>query len=106
MRLQSPSVLAFGRSCLLGFGLSLVLAPAANAQNTLDEHCVVSILNRTAQVRADGSWQLPNIPAGFGPVRARATCVRDGITQSGESEPFTITPGRMNAIPAITLGPT
>src|SRR5688572_17295576 len=84
----------------------LIAAPDVRGQNTLDERCVVSILNRTAQVRPDGSWQLPNIPAGFGPVRARATCVRNGVTESGESEPFTITPGRMNAIPPIVLGPT
>jgi YVTN family beta-propeller protein len=72
----------------------------------LNEHCVVSILNRTAQVRADGSWDLPNIPAGFGPVRARATCVENGVTRSGQSELFTIVAGRMNAIPPILLGAT
>jgi hypothetical protein len=64
------------------------------------------VLNRTAQVRPDGSWTLPNIPAGFGPVRARATCVENGVTRSGQSELFTITPGRMNAIPPIVLGST
>lgn len=76
------------------------------AQQSLNENCVVSILNRNAQVRPDGSWDLPNVPAGFGPVRARATCVENGITRSGESNFFTITAGRMNAIPPIVLGPT
>ena len=77
-----------------------------DAQQALNEHCVVSVLNRTAQVRPDGSWTLPNIPSGFGPVRARATCVENGVTRSGQSELFTITPGRMNAIPPIVIGTT
>lgn len=72
----------------------------------LNEHCVVAVLNRTAQVRADGSWDLPNVPAGFGAVRARATCVEGGKTFSGQSEPFMIQANRMNAIPQIVLGPT
>ena len=79
---------------------------AVAQQPALNEHCTVSVLNRTAQVRPDGSWELPNIPAGFGPVRARATCVENGVTRSGQSDFFTITPGRMNAIPPIVLGPT
>src|SRR4051794_27970703 len=101
-----------GRVCVrsrVAFGFVIVtalIATNADAQNALNEHCIVSILNRTAQVRPDGTWQLPNIPAGFGPVRARATCVENGVTRSGESEPFTIVPGRMNAIPPIVLGAT
>ena len=99
--LVAASLLAL--ACVSFFGG----APAhAQQPQTLNEHCVVSILNRTAQVAADGSWQLPNVPAGFGPVRARATCVENGVTRSGESELFTIVPGRMNAIPPIHLGIT
>src|SRR5215210_1739436 len=81
---------------------AVVLHSPAWAQ--LDDNCLVAILNRTAQVRPNGTWDLPNIPAGFGPVRARATCVRNGITTSGQSDPFTISPNRMNAIPPILLG--
>jgi len=44
--------------------LAWSLATVAHAQ--LNENCVVSILNRTVQVRPDGSWVLPNIPANFG----------------------------------------
>jgi hypothetical protein len=72
----------------------------------LNPNCVVSVLNRTVQVSADGTWVLPNIPAGFGLVRARATCVNNGVTTSGQSALFTIAANRMNAIPPITLGPT
>jgi YVTN family beta-propeller protein len=70
----------------------------------LNENCVVSVLNRTVQVNADGSWQLPNIPAGFGLVRARATCVQGGATTFGQSDFFPIQANRMNAIPPIVLG--
>jgi hypothetical protein len=71
----------------------------------LDETCTVSILNRTAQVSHDGSWRIDNVPANFGPVRARATCVRDGVTRSGQSEYFTIRANSINGFDAkIQLG--
>jgi hypothetical protein len=44
-------------AALLGLSMSLT------AQAALNETCVVSVLNRTVQVKADGSWVLPNIPA-------------------------------------------
>jgi hypothetical protein len=44
-------------SLALFFGSLFVATPIA-AQ--LDEHCTVSIFNRTARVRADGSWRIPN----------------------------------------------
>lgn len=84
---------------------SLLVAPVF-AQQPLNQNCVVSVLNRNVQVSADGTWVLPNVPAGFGRVRARATCVENGITRSGESAFFTIAPNRMNAIPPIILGAT
>jgi hypothetical protein len=83
---------------------ALILFAASPALAQLNEHCTVSILNRTVQVNPDGSWVLPNVPAGTGQVRARATCVENGITRSGESDLFTITPNRMNAIPPIRFG--
>lgn len=70
----------------------------------LNENCTVSILNRTAQVRPDGTWDLPNVPANFGQVRARATCVENGVTRSGQSGFFTISQNRMNAIAPFQLG--
>lgn len=89
---------------ILSSAFSLIAACPALAQ--LNQNCVVAVLNRTVQVNADGSWILPNIPAGFGPVRARATCVNNGTTTSGQSDLFTITANRMNAIPPIPLGAT
>lgn len=73
---------------------------------TLNEHCVVSVLNRTVQAKPDGTWVLPNIPANFGPVRARATCVQDGATLSSQSEFFTIPANGSTDVPEIVLGPT
>ncbi len=82
----------------------LWLAPPVRAQ--LNENCTVSVLNRTIQVNHDGTWVLPNIPANFGPVRARATCVANGMTQFGQSDFFTIpTNGSVN-VPPIVLGST
>ncbi|MGD0014198.1 MAG: hypothetical protein ABSD56_07220 [Bryobacteraceae bacterium] len=53
--------------------LSLALPLSAFAQGDvqLNQNCTVSILNRNMQVGEDGSWVLPNVPANFGPVRAR-----------------------------------
>jgi YVTN family beta-propeller protein len=91
------------------FGLLLLVAGFVlplHAQQALDENCVVSVLNRTVQVNADGSWQLPNIPAGFGLVRARATCVEGGVTTFGQSDLISIQANHMNALSPIQLGAT
>ncbi|TFW26273.1 hypothetical protein E4L96_04530 [Massilia arenosa] len=79
---------------------------AGAAAADLDENCVVSVLNRNVQVKADGSWVLPNLPANFGEVRARATCVRSGVTTYGESNTFTIPANGSVNIPPIHIGPT
>src|SRR5437016_239417 len=63
------------------FVIACFLQPAS-AQ--LNGNCTVAILNRTTKVQPDGSWHLDNIPAGFGLVRARATCVQNGATQFGQ----------------------
>src|SRR4029077_1328659 len=63
-------------------------------------------LNRNVQVNADGSWVLPNIPANFGPVKARATCVQNGVTTFGESAFFTVRANDAVNLPNIVLGGT
>lgn len=70
----------------------------------LNQNCVVSVLNRTVPVNTDGTWVLPNIPANFGPVRARATCVNNGVTQFGQSAFFTIPASGSTDVPPIVLG--
>ena len=81
--------------------LGATLSPAT-AQ--LNENCVVSVLNRTVHVKPDGTWVLPNIPANFGTVRARATCVNNGTTQFGQSDFFTIPANGSTNVPRIVLG--
>ena len=85
----------------VGF-LALVLP--LNAQ--LNQNCVVSVLNRTVQINPDGTWVLPNIPANFGPVRARATCVNNGVTTFGQSPLFTIPANGSANVPPISMGAT
>ncbi|MCV2363189.1 Ig-like domain-containing protein [Paucibacter sp. DJ1R-11] len=98
--------------CWSGLGLvTLGLQPLiANSQTPpptgLNEGCTVSVLNRNVQAKADGTWVLPNIPANFGTVRARATCVNGGTTTYGESASFTIPANGSINLPPITLGPT
>src|ERR1700746_1758067 len=90
--------LSLAFTCLLMTGL-------LNAQ--LNQNCTVSILNRTTQAQPDGSWTISNVPAGFGTVRARATCVNNGITQFGQSDLFQIAPNQVNGFNAtIKLGVT
>ncbi len=56
----------------------------------LNEKCVVNVLNRTIQVAKDGTWEMPNTPSTMGQIRARVTCVEDGITYSGQTEFFSV----------------
>ncbi|HEV7732271.1 MAG TPA: FG-GAP-like repeat-containing protein [Candidatus Binatia bacterium] len=69
-----------------------VFEPAPAAAVRLDERCVVSILNRTAKVRADGTFVIGNVPSNFGPVRAHATCIVRGTTVTGQSDLFVVPP--------------
>src|SRR6185503_8220408 len=84
----------------------LTVGFVAPVQAQLNQNCVVSVLNRTVQVKPNGTWVVPNIPANFGRVRARATCVENGLTRSGESAYFTLASDQSINIPPIVLGPT
>ncbi|RLA48062.1 MAG: hypothetical protein DRR06_00505, partial [Gammaproteobacteria bacterium] len=57
---------------------------------TINQDCVVSILNRTVRAEVDGSFEMPNVPATMGSIKARATCVRDGQTITGETDYFSV----------------
>ncbi len=72
----------------------------------LNDNCTISVLNRNVQAKADGTWVLPNLPANFGRVRARATCVEAGVTTYGESAEFTVPANGSVTLPPIVLGPT
>src|SRR4051812_6602085 len=94
---------AFAISAL---SVALVILYTHGAAAQLTEKCTVSVLNRNVRVKRDGSWVLPNVPANFGPVRARVTCVVDGKTVFGESEPFTVPPNGAVNVPKIRFGPS
>lgn len=83
---------------------ALILALCSCAFGQLNQNCTVSVLNRNVQVNADGSWVLPNVPANVGQVKARATCVQNGVTTSGESDFFTVPANAAVNLPVITLG--
>ena len=102
MRFGVPRLL----SCVAaGLAVCLGAADTAHAQQPqLDERCTISVLNRNVRANADGSWVLPNVPANFGMVRARATCLIDGQTISGESEPFQVPPNGIVNLPDIIFG--
>ncbi len=94
----------WGVGVLLGLSLWLNLEASVFAQ--LNEHCTVSVLNRTAQVRASGRWRLPDVPANMGRVRARATCIENGLTRSGQSDFFTVPVNGRVVVPQIVFATT
>src|SRR5579883_2086897 len=80
--MSAPIKLVPGYLLLTAFVLACT---TLDAQVTLNSNCTVGILNRTARVREDGTWVLPNIPV-TGPARVRASCTVNGKTVSGQSE--------------------
>jgi large repetitive protein len=79
---------------------ALLVATTLRAQ-TLDENCVVNVLNRTVQVSHDGSWVLPNVPSNMGRIRARATCTQGNQTISGQTDYFNVQQNAVNNVGAI-----
>ena len=84
----------------------LALGVARPAAAQFNDNCAVSVLNRNVRVNPDGSWVLPNIPANFGLVGARVTCIVDGQTISGESDPFVVPPNGVVNLQHIVFGQT
>src|SRR5579875_1138794 len=84
--------------------VAVLICAASSAFAQLNQNCTVSVLNRTVNVNPDGSWVLPNIPANFGQVKARATCTQNGVTTFGESDWFNVPANGAVNLPAITMG--
>lgn len=85
----------------------LIGAPAfAQARLQLDDSCTVSVGNQTALVRPDGTFFVRNISVflsaetGVAPqlYRVRATCLRSGEMLTGQSEFFSLSPGRTTIV--------
>src|ERR1700689_5537948 len=95
-----------GTRCVIvcSFVLALLVPPSLFSQ--VNQNCIVSVLNRNIQPTAEGVWILPNVPANFGPVRARANCVVNGQTVSGESVVFSVPSNGSVTIPPRQLGST
>ncbi len=81
----------------------LLCVESAPAHSQLNENCVVSVLNRTARMNADGSWSIPNVPSTFGQTRARVSCTNAGITQTGQSGFFEIIGGQTVTVGGLSL---
>jgi sugar lactone lactonase YvrE len=80
------------------------LSPLPPAPTLLDSSCVVSILNHSTNANNDGTWVMPTVPANFGPIRARATCVKNGMTTFGQSDLFTVGTNQNVTLPDIFIG--
>lgn len=102
MRQVSLMRLSWKTAVLLALAAISARAPAAEV--VLDQSCTISILNRTVQVAADGSWSLPNVPSTMGQIRARAACIRDGTTVSGQSDYFIVQNNSTVSVPQIEFG--
>ncbi len=61
------------RLALVALAISFFLSLPTPAQAQLNENCVISILNRTAQVQPDGSWRVTDVPVAVG------QCNRSGV---------------------------
>lgn len=72
-------------------GLCVLQAKAEPTALNIDETCIISILNRTVQANEFGRFAMPNVPSFMGQVRARASCLRNGKTISGQTNYFTVT---------------
>jgi hypothetical protein len=70
----------------------------------LDQNCIASLLNRNTQIRADGSFVLPNVPVEPGLFRVRVTCERGGMTVRGQSNFVTLVPNGVTAGARVRLG--
>lgn len=88
------------RIFLAGLVGLLGLGGVINAQE-LNENCLVSAINRSAPVRSDGTWVLPNLADNVGPVRIRATCVENGVTRSGQSDFVTVPTNGVLRVPQV-----
>lgn len=62
------------------------------------EVCTVSVLNQSAPVRSDGTWFVPNIPSNLGEVRARVSCVENGVLTTATSRRFQVVTDGMTAL--------
>lgn len=83
---------------------SVLTANAVHAQvlSTLPEGSTVSALGRTAQVRSDGSFSIPNVPSNIGPFRIRLIHPNGLTAESGCLTPVN---RGFTFVPPLAFGP-
>lgn len=83
---------------------SVVMAISVKAQapTTLPEGATVSALGRTAQVRSDGSFSIPNVPSNIGPFRIRLIHPNGLTAESGCLSPVNRS---FTFVPPLVFGP-
>jgi|GEM_PF-2890416 len=86
---------------MLGYLMTFIGFPLLSSAVGLNENCVVNIMNRTVQVQSDGTWQIDNVPSFMGRVRARATCIENGATRSGQSAFFSLSNNNLSVVEDI-----
>lgn len=89
-------ITAVNGTMIASMGLQVV-----RASGSLVPGCLVTTLNRAAEVRGNGVWVLPNTPANVGRIRVRATCVENGVTRSGQSTFFAVPASGTVNVPEI-----
>jgi 6-phosphogluconolactonase len=85
--------------CIAGL---LWMMPASAQQSTLPEGATVSALGRTAQVRSDGSFSIPNVPSNIGPFRIRLIHPNGLTAESGCLTPVN---RGFTFVPPLVFGP-
>src|SRR5690242_19840814 len=100
MSAKSLRLALFGALAVLVFAFPITRADTPPPP-TLDQNCVINVLNRTVQVSPQGGWSLPNVPSNMGQVRARATCTQGTQTISGQTDYFSVVENGVVTVPDI-----
>ena len=92
--------------CVSGLTRTLPVVVFAQQQQFPSSNCVVTAENRSAQVNADGTYELPNVPAAEGTYRTRIVCPQpDGTVLGSTSVPLVLTPNGYTILPLLPLLP-
>src|SRR3977135_2932256 len=80
------------------------MSATARAQ-VLNQNCTASIMNRTVQVNANGTFAIPDVPADLGGYRASIVCKEDdGTVRTFMSDFQSLVPNGRNVISRLTFG--
>ncbi|HEV8348494.1 MAG TPA: carboxypeptidase regulatory-like domain-containing protein [Vicinamibacterales bacterium] len=84
----------------------LLAGSSPTAAQKLGSNCTASIMNRTVQVNANGTFAIPDVPVDQGSYRVRIVCKEDDGTVTTFISGFqTLVPNGHNAIGKLTFDP-